>query len=1254
MRKSLLYLFVILLYVSVDVACAEETGSIEGELLMLDDMTPHVAVVVQAIMVDSDGPSDRPSATTLSDERGQYRFVNLKPGWYQVRCYTLNGYVYYRAAGDALRVTRYEEETSELITEEDAGEILHIERGKTLKDIDFRFAPFKKGTWRNITYPDGLAGNQINAIYSDPDGVMWFGTESGVSRYDGKEFVNFTTDDGLVGVEVWAIHRDPDGAMWFGTRGGVSRYDGKEFVNFTTEDGLAGNRVNDIHRDPDGVMWFGTDGGVSRYDGKEFVNFTTEDGLANNVVRAIHRNTDGVMWFGTDGGVSRYDGREFINLTTEDGLVNNIAIAIHRDTDGMMWFGTYGGVSCYDGKGFVNLTTGDGLASDAVQAIHSDADGVIWFGTGTREGKHGEGVSRYDGKGFTNFTTEDGLANNIVYAIHGDLEGVLWFGTEGGASRYDHKTLVNFSTKDGLANNIVYAMHGDPEGILWFGTEGGVSRYDGKGFVNFTTKDGLVNNSVGSIHRDPDGMMWFGTSWRGGGGVSHYDGKRFVNLTIENGLASDSVRDIYRDSDGVMWFGTRDGGISRYDGKEFVNFTTEDGLVNNWVRDIHGAPDGIMWFGTGGGISRYDGNEFVNLTTKDGLAHNSIKAIHRDPDGMMWFGTGDGVSRYDGKKFVNLGLRDGLVHNVVAAIHRDPDDVMWFGTVGGLSCYDGTAWSSLDTRDGLAGNFVDAIHQDQDGYLWFATESPEGGVSRYRPNTTPPKVHIVSVTTDQTYRDLSAIPAFAPGTRITIEYSALDFKTVLEKRQYRYRIKEIDSDWRKPTKEVTFDHTYKEPGTYTFEVQAIDRDLNYSEPASLEITILPPPFYTRAGFIIGMVLVAFFIPSSVLAAVVIRQRRQEFEPISNPYIVGNPIRSKDMFFGRKSDFEFIRIKLGTEEAGLVIVFAGARRSGKTSILFQILDGELGERLVPVLLDMQAMTVDDEPEFFERLASGINEALVESGDRPASADFRGGNPTRAFEGFISEVMTTLEGRGLLLLFDEYELIESKIDDGVLRPDIVTFFAGLLEAQPRLSFIFTGSRHLEQRNISYWRVLIGKSLYRHISFLSERDALRLITEPVADQVIYPRGIPERIVRLTAGQPFYTQVVCQNMMDRLNEVERNRVRQEDVDAVAQELADNPLPQMIYFWDGLAQEQKDALSLLGEVLEDSNGYASAQALINFTQEQNLKLGFELSVLERVLNDVFVSEILERERAGEGQYEYRFRVDLFRLWTRQAHSVWE
>ena len=685
----------------------KEVISISGKILMLDDTTPHAAVSVQAV---SNG---KVIDGVLNDENGKYKFVNLKPGPYQVRCYIPEEYVYYGQKGKG--------------ESQKAGEILQVERGKTVKNIDFRFAPFKKGTWRHYDTSDGLANMGVHTIYQDSDSILWFGTGSfnttgsGVSHYDGKTFVTLTTKEGLADNTVFAIYRDPDDIIWFGTgrggeHGGVSRYDGKEFANFTTEDGLANNRIMDIHQTPDGVLWFGTRGGVSRYDGKEFANFTTKDGLASNFVYAIHHAPDGVLWFGTEGGVSRYDGKEFVNFTTKDGLAHNRVYAIHRAPDGVLWFGTR------------------------------------------------DGVSRYDGKEFANFTTKDGLASNIVSVIHRDSDGTLWFGTGG-----------------------------------FYVSGGGVSRYDGKEFVNFTVKDGLANNRIMDIHQTPDGVMWFATQ----------------------------------------------GGVSRYDGEEFKNFTTNnDGLAYNWVHSIHSAPDGIMWFATGwgerGGISRYDGKEFVNLTTEDGLAHNSVwGGIYYDSDDVMWFGTKGGVSQYDGKEFVNFTQKDGLAGDTVYAIHQDQDGILWFGTYGGgVSGYDGVAWTSLDRRYGLADNRVFSIDEKLDGTLRFGTSE---GLAFYRRSKNPPGVQIVSVKMlDKEYTEFQSIPPITTGTRVTIEYNAIDFKTLPERRQYRCRIKELDDNFRKTTKSVIFDHTFKTPGDYTFEVQAIDRDLNYSEPASLTLEVVPP------------------------------------------------------------------------------------------------------------------------------------------------------------------------------------------------------------------------------------------------------------------------------------------------------------------------------------------------------------------------------------------------------------------------------
>jgi len=891
----------------------KEAISIEGTLLMLDDTTQHVAVPVQAIR------SGEVIATALSDAGGKYELINLRPGQYQVRCQVLNGYVYYEKEGDGKRWdyeeasrrgnefaashTRFPSPSSvQPATFSSLGDFIQVEGVRTLNNINFRFAPFKKGTWKNYDMLDGLAHSAVSDIYRTPDGVMWFATEGGgVSRYDWKEFINLTTKDGLPHNHVIAMQGDPDGVLWFVTEGGgISRYDGKTFVNLTTRDGLINNALEDIYCDPDGVIWSGAWGlGISRYDGEAFVNLTRKDGLTNTQIWSIHGGPDGVIWIGTSGGGAfRYDGKEFVNFTTRDGLADNSIWCIYCDPDGVMWFGTqYGGVSRYDGKEFVNFTTKDGLAHKRITCIHRDPDGVMWFGTM-------RGVSRYDGKTFVNFTVKDGLASNWVGAIHRDPDGVMWFGTggvgvheQGGVSRYDEEGLINFTEKDGLVGNSVYTIHADPDGVMWFGAKGGVSRYDGSEFVSFTTRDGLASDWVSDIHRDPDGVMWFGMRWIGG--VSRYDGKEFVNFATKDGMVSDSVLAIDCDPNGTMWFGTEQG-VSRYDGKEFVSFRKRDGLVHDFVSAIHSDPDGIMWFGTRWGVSRYDGKEFVSLRKRDGLADGFVSAIYGSPDGVMWFGTRyGGVSRYDGSKFVNLTTEDGLANNMVTSIHRDLDGNMWFGTNSGVSCYDGAVWGSLDIRDGLAGNGVASIHQDSDGYLWFATD---GGITRYRRSTVPPKVQIAFVTTDKTYRDLSALPPLTIGDRITIEYGALDFKTVPEKQQYRFRIYEMpDSGHQTPdtrrktsdslefstsgleptaafsssTKETTFDWIPRQAGIYTFQVQAIDRDLNYSESASIELTVVPP-FYLRAAFLIPtigsgtIVLVAL----AILATALTKRRRQ--------------------------------------------------------------------------------------------------------------------------------------------------------------------------------------------------------------------------------------------------------------------------------------------------------------------------------------------------------------------------------------------
>jgi len=1139
-----------------------------------------------------------------------------------------------------------------------------------------------QGQWRTYGSADGLINNWVGSMAQDKNGILWIGTGAGVCLFDGEIFTPFSSLfaetekqkgselEKLSKASVTSMLIDKQGDFWFGTNEhGVFQYDGKKLMHYTKENGLGGGTIQKIIQDKKGNIWFASIDSLTRYDGKEFKNFTESDGLSSSYIYSVLEDHKGMLWIIGDG-VTKYDGEKFIKLTEKDGFKQEYSRwgwDIIEDSKGNIWFSSNMGICKYDGKSFKYFTGKEGIYSNPFD-IMEDRQGNIWFCY-----TYSVGVMCYDGKKFTTYTDKDGLAGNMLKCIFEDREGNIWFGHDAGRglTKYTPQGMKIYGIEDGLAGNNVSSISEDKNGNLWIAMDRGLCMYDGKAFTQPFRDSRWSLGPIWHIMSDSKGNLWFTTSYdfssneyvpQNEQGIIKYDGKSFRHFTTADGLSINQISCAIEDRNGNIWMTTGNGkygrGIIKYDGKSFISFTTADELTNDDTTYLDEDLQGNIWIGTwGGGVSKYDGKKFTNFREVDGLVNNYVYSVFADSKGRIWIGTMNGLSTYDGKSFTTIPQ---LSNRFILRVIEDRSGYLWFGTNDGVFKTDGKVFTQITTADGIPNSVVNCICEDKNGDIWVGTRQ---GIARYKPNLTQPSIQIESIKADKVYPTTKAdkiYPYFEAISLPTkteyfkVNYRGVSFRTRPGAMQYLYQLEEYDKDWQGPIKERSVDYINVKPGKYIFKVKAVGIDLNYSEPVSVEINIQYPPFYTSAGFIGGSIFAAFLIPSIIYASILTRQKRkQAFETISNPYIVGNPIRSGDMFFGREDDFRFVQAKLGTGETGIAIVFAGERRSGKTSILFQILNGRLGDQFVPILLDMQAMTVDNEVEFFEKIASEINSALDERINIPTNA-FRDGNPTRPFEKFIADVMATLGSKSLLFLFDEYELIETKIDDGILRSDIITFFASLLEKHTKLSFIFTGSRHLEQRNPRYWNILIGKSIYRKISFLSELDTMRLIKEPVKGSVVYPKGIPERIYRLTSGQPFYTQVVCQSLVDRLNAEQRNRVMQDDIDAVSQELAENPLPQMIYFWDGLERNQRIALSLLGEVLGDSIRYVSAKAMLGFATEHDLDFGIELTEMERMLDDLFTHDVLERERVGDGNYEYRFRVDLFRIWIRQSQSIWQ
>lgn len=378
-----------------------------------------------------------------------------------------------------------------------------------------------------------------------------------------------------------------------------------------------------------------------------------------------------------------------------------------------------------------------------------------------------------------------------------------------------------------------------------------------------------------------------------------------------------------------------------------------------------------------------------------------------------------------------------------------------------------------------------------------------------------------------------------------------------------------------------------------------------------------------------------------------------FQPIPNPYIVGKPIEDRNMFFGRMDDFTFIRKKVSGAEKGGIIVLCGSRRSGKTSILFQIKQGRLGEEFVPVLIDMQSMTVESDGEFLSKF---VMEVVAAVGDPHVSfeQDYLAKakeNPYSAFQHFIEKINAVLEEKKLIVMFDEYELFETHISKGKFTTNILNTLANWMEHKNGIFLIFTGSDKLEARKTAYWERFLPKASHRRISFISKSDTFRLIHEPVEGIVRYQEGIPEGIYGLTAGQPFYSQVLCQSLIDHLNENHKYDVTTSDIEEVVKNIVENPLPQMIFAWNSLSDYEKFVLSITAELTKDKVVPVRIDDICEFPETESIGYALDSNKLREAAERLFYHDYLKK--SGDGN-KYIFKMDIWRQWIVLMHSIWQ
>ena len=732
------------------------------------------------------------------------------------------------------------------------------------------------------------------------DGSIWFAAAyGGLARYDGQAFYKFTGKDGFGGWAATAIE-DKSGIIWVGgyMPGRLWQYDGNTFKHFGVADGLPGNRVYHLCEDKQGRIWVGTPGGLALYDKGSIRSFTDNE-LPHNEIYAILQDKKEAIWIGTECGLCQYDGKTWRTFTQKDGLLYNRVRLLFEDDAGNLWIGGIGGVSRFDGTGFQNFV----LGAKTIRNIIEDIEGYLWISVFSYRFEDYK-LFRFDGKKFDRLMLDEN--NSRTYTIRKDYEGNLWFGTGNGLVQFDPKTFQNFTEANGLPGKRIQEIKQDSQGNLWLyaadtkklckydghrfhtftenepfqgrllledskgnlwfahADEGDVRRFDGKKIREFTEKDGYAGRGALCAFEDRQGNIWFGPD---GGGIIKYDGIRFQRLTEADSEIIYPVFCAYQDTQGHIWFGLKGGGAVRYDGKEFRLFTYKDGFWGQRVHVITEDDKGNLWFASWGGLFKYDGQKFERFDI--GTSWSTLK----DKAGNLWCGTfGRSLVRYDGNSLRRFTREDGLAQESVEVIAEAPDGKIWFGTRGGVSIYDGQVFQTITAEDGLVNNDVYAIVFDRDGSVWFGTK---GGLSHYTPNKVPPLMYITKVIADKSYAQPKTLELSSSANNLSFFYKGVSLKTRSGQLRYLYQLKGYDADWQNPTREQRRDYRDLKPGRYTFRVKAIDRDLNYSEPASLHITI-SLPFYMKAVFLVptvslGVILLATLI---ILATAFVKHRRR--------------------------------------------------------------------------------------------------------------------------------------------------------------------------------------------------------------------------------------------------------------------------------------------------------------------------------------------------------------------------------------------
>ena len=758
--------------------------------------------------------------------------------------------------------------------------------------------------FKHLEVSDGLSNNSVNTICKDRDGFMWFGTTTGLNRYDGytfKIYQHAENDPGsLPDNYITDIVEMPDGRFWVNTGRGYVLFDKEQDCFITDVTGFmknleSGGVPEQVFVDREGNTCLSVAGeGCYRYKegGRRLFFSYVEHSLPEHGVTQIAECSDGLLLIYNTGLLVCLDRATLAIKWKSDEIKKyipagkTIEFSLFVDRDNCIWAYSLMGIWAYDcgTKSWrTDLTAIWSSRPDVIiHAVAQDIEGRIWVG------KDYDGIDvleKETGK-VTSLVAHDdngrSLPHNTIYDLYADRDGIMWVGTYKKGVSYYSESIFKFNMYEW--GDITCIEQAD-ENRLWLGTnDHGIllwNRSTGKAEPFWRDAEGQLPNPVVSMLKSKDGKLWVGTF---NGGLYCMDGSRVRSYKegVGNTLASNNVWALVEDDKGRIWIASLGGGLQCLEpvSGTFETYTSSNSaLLENNVTSLCWVDNNTLFFGTanqGVGMMDMRTREIKKIQGQSGnvkLSNDAVNHVYKDSRGLVWIATREGLNVYDTRRHVFLDLSSvaEAKGNFIAAITEDQERNMWVSTSRkvirvtvasdgkGSYLFDSRAYNSEDGLQNCDFNqrSIKTLHNGIiaiGGLYGVNVFAPD----HIRYNKMLPNVMFTGLS----LFDEAVKVGQSYGGRVLIEKELNDVENVEfdykqnifsvsfasdnynlpEKTQYMYKLEGFNNDWLTlPLGVHNVTFTNLAPGKYVLRVKAINSDGYVGiKEATLGIVVNPP------------------------------------------------------------------------------------------------------------------------------------------------------------------------------------------------------------------------------------------------------------------------------------------------------------------------------------------------------------------------------------------------------------------------------